>query len=145
MPLYAVAFLILTMANVGLPGTSGFIGEFLTILGTFKVNTWVAAIAATGVILAAGYALLLYRRIVFGPLEKDTLKSIMDLNRREIITLGPLVAATIFFGVYPAPIMNVTAVSVENLISNYNAAIEAHGVAGAAGLPGEVASLFTGN
>jgi NADH-quinone oxidoreductase subunit M len=145
MPLYAVAFLIFTMANVGLPGTSGFVGEFLTIIGAFKVNTWVGAIAATGVILAAGYALYLYRRIVFGVLEKDTLKSIMDLNRREIVTFAPLIAATIFFGVYPAPILDVTAVSVENLITNYTAAIEAHRVAGETGLTGAVANLFAGN
>jgi NADH-quinone oxidoreductase subunit M len=145
MPLYAMAFMVFTMANVGLPGTSGFVGEFLTIVGTFKVNTWVAAIAATGVILAAGYALYLYRRIVFGALEKDTLKSMMDLNRREVITLAPLLAATLFFGVYPAPIMDVTAASVDNLIANYTAAVEAHRLAGETGLIGQVASLFAGN
>jgi NADH-quinone oxidoreductase subunit M len=145
MPLYAVAFLIFTMANVGLPGTSGFVGEFLTIIGAFKVNTWVGAIAALGVILAAGYALYLYRRVVFGVLEKDTLKNIMDLNRREILTFAPLIAVTIFFGVYPAPILDVTAVSVENLITNYTAAIEAHRVAGETGLTGAVANLFAGN
>ena len=133
------------MANVGLPGTSGFIGEFLTIVGTFKVNTWVAAIAATGVILAAAYALFLYRRVVFGEIEKDTLKSIMDLNRREVLILAPLLATTIFFGVYPSPIMEVTAVSVENLVANYNAALEAHRLAGDTGILGQVASLFAGN
>jgi NADH-quinone oxidoreductase subunit M len=145
MPLYAVVFMIFTMANVGLPGTSGFIGEFLTIVGTFKVNTWVAAIAATGVILAAAYALFLYRRVVFGEIEKDTLKSIMDLNRREVLILAPLLATTIFFGVYPSPIMEVTAVSVENLVANYNAALEAHRLAGDTGILGQVASLFAGN
>jgi len=129
MPLYAVAFLIFTMANVGLPGTSGFVGEFLTLVGTFKVNTWVAFIAATGVILSAAYALYLYRRVVFGALEKDTLKNILDLNMREVVTLLPLIAATIFFGVYPSPVFDVTAVSVEHLIANYTAAVEAHRVA----------------
>ncbi|ABS64820.1 proton-translocating NADH-quinone oxidoreductase, chain M [Parvibaculum lavamentivorans DS-1] len=145
MPLYAVAFMVFTMANVGLPGTSGFIGEFLTILGVFKVNTWVAAIAATGVILAAGYALYLYRRIIFGVLEKDSLKSIADLNRREVITIAPLLAATIFFGVYPSPIMDVTAVSVENLVTNYTAAVEAYRSAEGPGMMSQVASLLTGN
>ncbi len=145
MPLYAVAFMVFTMANVGLPGTSGFVGEFLTILGVFKVNTWVAAIAATGVILAAGYALYLYRRIVFGALEKDTLKSILDLNRREVVTLAPLLAATIFFGVYPSPIMNVTAVSVENLVTNYTAAVEAYRLAEGPGMMSQVANLLSGN
>ena len=145
MPLYAVAFMVFTMANVGLPGTSGFVGEFLTILGVFKVNTWVAAIAATGVILAAGYALYLYRRVVFGALEKDTLKSILDLNRREVVTLAPLLAATIFFGVYPSPIMNVTAVSVENLVTNYTAAVEAYRLAEGPGMMSQVANLLSGN
>tara|TARA_R110000824_G_scaffold155226_6_gene327738 strand:- start:29012 stop:30556 length:1545 start_codon:yes stop_codon:yes gene_type:complete len=130
MPLYAVAFLILTMANVGLPGTSGFVGEFLTLMGAFKANTWVGAIAATGVILSAGYALYLYRRIVFGALEKDSLKNILDLNRREVLTLAPLVATTIVFGIYPQPIFHIMAASVENLISNYSAALAAHQASG---------------
>src|SRR5690606_7883505 len=126
MPLYAVAFMIFGMANIGLPGTSGFVGEFLTIVGTFKVNTWVAFIAATGVILSAAYALYLYRRIIFGALEKETLTNILDLNRREILTLGPLVVATILFGIYPAPIFHIMSVSVEHLIANYTTALEAH-------------------
>jgi NADH-quinone oxidoreductase subunit M len=144
MPIYALAFMVFTMANVGLPGTSGFVGEFLTIIGAFKVNTWVGAIAATGVILAAGYALYLYRRIIFGVLEKDTLKTIADLNRREVATLAPLFAVTLFFGIYPAPIMNVTAASVENLVMNYNAAVEAHRLAEGAGAISHIAGLFTG-
>jgi NADH-quinone oxidoreductase subunit M len=130
MPLYAAAFLIFSMANVGLPGTSGFVGEFLTIVGVFKVNTWVAFIAATGVILSASYALYLYRRIVFGALVKDTLKNILDLNKREMLTLAPLVVATILFGVYPAPIFHIMAVSVEHLISNYQTALEIHQASG---------------
>ncbi|MEQ9227239.1 MAG: NADH-quinone oxidoreductase subunit M [Parvibaculum sp.] len=145
MPLYAMAFMVFTMANVGLPGTSGFVGEFLTIVGVFKVNTWVAAIAATGVILAAGYALYLYRRIIFGVIEKDALKSILDLNRREVVTLAPLLAVTIFFGVYPSPIMDVTAVSVENLVANYTAAVEAHRLAEGAGVLSQVANLLSGH
>jgi len=130
MPLYAFVFMIFTMANVGLPGTSGFVGEFLTIIGVFEVNTWVAFLAATGVILSACYALYLYRRVVFGELEKDTLKNILDLNQREILIFVPLVAVTIIFGVYPLPILDVTAVSVDHLVTNYAAALDAHAAAG---------------
>jgi len=132
MPLYATAFMVFTMANVALPGTSGFVGEFLTIMGIFAVSTWIAILAATGVILSAAYALYLYWRVIFGELEKDSLKNILDLNRREIITLAPLIVLVIFFGVYPSPILDVTAVSVENLLTNAQAAIEAHHAAGAA-------------
>jgi NADH-quinone oxidoreductase subunit M len=131
MPLYAAAFMIFTMANIGLPGTSGFVGEFLTVMGTFKVNTYVAFTATIGVILSAAYALYLYRRIVFGALEKDSLKKILDLNRREVLTLGPLVLVTIFFGIYPAPLLHVMAVSVQHLITDYTAALEAHRLASA--------------
>jgi NADH-quinone oxidoreductase subunit M len=127
MPLYAFAFLVFTLANTGLPGTSGFVGEFLTLVGAFKVNTWVAFFATTGVILSAGYALWLYRRIVFGALEKPSLKAIADLSPREIAPLAPLVVLAIFFGFYPAPVMNVTAAAVDNLIGNYQAALAAAG------------------
>jgi NADH-quinone oxidoreductase subunit M len=125
MPLYAVCFMVFTMANVGLPGTSGFIGEFLTLLGAFKANTWVAFFATFGVILSAAYALWLYRRMIFGPLEKPSLKSITDLGYREVLVMAPLVILTILFGFYPAPLMDVTAVSVNNLVSNYQAALKA--------------------
>ncbi|ATN33970.1 NADH-quinone oxidoreductase subunit M [Rhizobium sp. ACO-34A] len=125
MPKYAVAFMVFTMANVGLPGTSGFIGEFLTLIGVFRANTWVALFAATGVILSAGYSLWLYRRVVFGALEKDSLKAMLDLSLREKLILYPLIALTIFFGVYPAPIFDATAASVELLVNNYSTAIEA--------------------
>jgi NADH-quinone oxidoreductase subunit M len=125
MPLYAVAFMVFTMANVGLPGTSGFVGEFLTLLGAFKANTWVAFFATFGVILSACYALWLYRRMIFGPLEKPSLKSITDLGYREVLVLGPLVILTILFGFYPAPLLDVTAVSVNQLVSNYQAALKA--------------------
>ena len=123
MPIYAFCFMVFTMANVGLPGTSGFVGEFLTILGAFQVDTWVAFWATTGVILSAVYALWLYRRIIFGTLDKTSLKSILDMNKREIAILAPLVILTILFGIYPAPLLDVSAVSVENLISNYQTAI----------------------
>ena len=125
MPVFATLFMIFTMANVGLPGTSGFIGEFLTIIGVFQVNTWVALFAATGVILSASYALWLYRRIIFGKLEKESLKGILDMDIREKTILVPLAVLTILFGFYPAPIQNVTAVAVENLINNYQAALSA--------------------
>ena len=123
MPIYAFCFMVFTMANVGLPGTSGFVGEFLTLLGAFKANTWVAFLATTGVILSAGYALYLYRRVVFGELDKPKLMSIQDMNMREIAVMAPLVILTILFGFYPAPILDVTAVSVKNLVANYEAAI----------------------
>jgi NADH-quinone oxidoreductase subunit M len=113
------------MANVGLPGTSGFVGEFLTLLGVFRVNTWVALFAATGVILSAGYALWLYRRVVFGALTKDSLKGLLDLSTREKVVIYPLVVLTIFYGVYPAPVLDVTAESVKALVENVNASINA--------------------
>ena len=106
MPIYAVVFMIFTLANVGLPGTSGFIGEFLTLIGAFKVNSWVAFLATTGVILSAAYALYLYRRIVFGVLEKPSLAAIRDLSWREAALFAPLVALTILYGVYPAPVID---------------------------------------
>jgi NADH-quinone oxidoreductase subunit M len=130
MPKYALAFMVFTMANVGLPGTSGFIGEFLTLIGAFRANTWVALFAATGVILSAAYALWLYRRVIFGALDKDSLKGLLDLSLREKFTLYPLIALTIFFGVYPAPIFDVTTASVDALLHNYTAALQAaHNVA----------------
>jgi NADH-quinone oxidoreductase subunit M len=125
MPKYAVAFMIFTLANVGLPGTSGFIGEFLTLLGAFQVNTWVALFATTGVVLSAAYALWLYRRVIFGALEKESLKSMLDLSGREKAILYPLVAAIIFFGIYPAPVFDVISTSVGQLVENYQAALEA--------------------
>ena len=112
MPKYAVAFMVFTMANVGLPGTSGFIGEFLTLVGIFKVNTWVALFATTGVILSAAYALWLYRKVIFGALTKESLEGLLDLSRREKAILYPLIVLVIFFGVYPAPILDATATSV---------------------------------
>ena len=125
MPIYAFTFMIFTMANVGLPGTSGFVGEFLTLIGAFKVNTWVAFLATTGVILSAAYALYLYRRVIYGVLEKDNLKAIADMTPREIAVLAPLVVLTILFGFYPAPLLDVMAASVDNLISDYQAALAA--------------------
>ena len=124
MPKYAVAFMIFTMANVGLPGTSGFVGEFLTLVGVFQVNTSVALFATTGIILSAGYALWLYRRVIFGALEKDSLKALLDLSTRERVIIYPLIALVIFFGIYPIPVFDVTAASVENLVRGYEASLE---------------------
>ena len=125
MPKYAVAFMIFTMANVGLPGTSGFIGEFLTLVGVFKVNTWVALFAATGVILSAAYALWLYRKVIFGALTKESLKSLLDLSGRERAILYPLIVLVIFFGVYPAPVFDATAASVQALINTITVSLDA--------------------
>jgi NADH-quinone oxidoreductase subunit M len=118
MPQYAFAFMVFTMANVGLPGTSGFVGEFLTLLAIFQVNTWVAAFATLGVILSACYALWLYRRIIFGALTKDSLKGILDLDAREMLVLAPLIVLTILFGFYPAPLLDTSAAAVKLLIDN---------------------------
>ncbi len=124
MPMYAFAFMIFTMANVGLPGTSGFVGEFLTLLAAFKANTWVAILATLGVILSAAYALYLYRRVIFGALEKPSLRGLQDLSLREIAVLAPLVLLTILYGFYPAPILDVTAASVKNLVSHYEVSVK---------------------
>jgi NADH-quinone oxidoreductase subunit M len=123
MPLYAVAFMVFTMANVGLPGTAGFVGEFLTLLGAFKANPWVAFVATFGVILSAAYALWLYRRVMFGVLDKPNLQGIADLDRREIIILAPLVVLTIYYGVHPAPILDAFAASTNALIKTTQAAL----------------------
>ncbi|MCV2880699.1 NADH-quinone oxidoreductase subunit M [Actibacterium sp. XHP0104] len=123
MPAYALIFMFFTMANVGLPGTSGFIGEFLTLMGIFQVNTWVAAVATSGVILSAGYALWLYRRVVFGDLIKESLKSITDMTTRERVIFAPLVAMTLLLGVYPSLVTDIIGPSVEALVSNHQMAV----------------------
>ncbi|HUG61348.1 MAG TPA: NADH-quinone oxidoreductase subunit M, partial [Methylomirabilota bacterium] len=125
MPVYATVFLVFTMANVGLPGTSGFVGEFLTLVAAFQANVWVAVFATTGVVLSAAYALWLFRRVVWGTLTKATLKSIVDLDRREIALLAPLAVLVIVFGVYPGPILDACAASVSALVTNYQAALDA--------------------
>jgi NADH-quinone oxidoreductase subunit M len=123
MPAYALIFMFFTMANVGLPGTSGFVGEFLTLMGIFQVNTWVAAVATTGVILSAAYALWLYRRVVMGELVKEALKSITDMTRREKAIFAPLVAMTLLLGVYPSLVTDIIGPSVSALITDYQAAL----------------------
>ncbi|AMJ63504.1 NADH-quinone oxidoreductase subunit M [Bosea sp. PAMC 26642] len=125
MPVYAVIFMVFTMANVGLPGTAGFVGEFLTLLGAFKANPWVAFIATSGVILSACYALWLYRRVMFGDLVKPELKGITDIDRREAAILVPLVVLTIWYGIRPGTILDAFAAPTEALIKNYQAALTA--------------------
>ncbi len=132
MPLYAVALMVFTMANAGLPGTSGFVGEFLTLIGAFSANSWVGFFATTGVILSAAYALYLYRRIIFGVFDKPALAGIADLSAREIALLAPLLALTIYYGVHPQPILDACAASVAGLIRDYDAALAAVKVAAAA-------------
>ncbi|HEY9214280.1 MAG TPA: NADH-quinone oxidoreductase subunit M [Ancylobacter sp.] len=117
MPIYATVFMVFTMANVGLPGTSGFIGEFLTLLAVFGRNNWVAFFAATGVILSACYALWLYRRVIFGAMEKESLKGILDVNRRELASLIPLLFLTILFGIWPQPILDACNVAVQAIVA----------------------------
>ena len=130
MPIYAVAFLLFTLANVGLPGTTGFIGEFLTLIGAFQSNTWVAFFATTGVILSACYALYLYRRVVFGVIEKANLRSILDLDAREIATLLPLGLLVLYFGVHPQPIIDASASSIDALLKGFEQAVTATRTAG---------------
>ncbi len=125
MPVYAVVFMVFTMANVGLPGTAGFVGEFLTLLGAFRANPWVALVATSGVIFSACYALYLYRRVVFGALEKPVLAGMKDLDAREMAMLIPLVVLTIWYGVKPGAILDASAASIDLLIKNYDAALVA--------------------
>lgn len=127
MPHYALIFMFFSMANVGLPGTSGFVGEFLTLVGVFQVNTWVAAVAASGVILSASYGLWLYRRVVFGDLIKESLKSITDMTTRERAMFAPLVFMTLLLGVYPSLVTDIIGPSVSALVADYQAAIPVAG------------------
>ncbi len=122
MPIYAAIFMLFTMANVGLPGTSGFVGEFMTLLGTFHNNTWVAFFATFGVILSACYALWLYARVIYSKMEKQELAWMPDVTRREFATLAPLVVLTLYFGIYPSPILDVIGASVENLLKSVETA-----------------------
>ncbi|MGJ0620274.1 MAG: NADH-quinone oxidoreductase subunit M [Methylocystis sp.] len=131
MPVYAFVFMLFTMANVGLPGTTGFIGEFLSLAGTFQANSWVALIATSGVVLSAAYALYLYRRVIFGVLDKASLMNIADLTPREIAIFAPLVLITIYYGVQPQAILSATQASVDNLIQTHTALIDAVKIAAA--------------
>ena len=130
MPAYALIFMFFTMANVGLPGTSGFVGEFLTLVGIFKVNTWIALLATSGVVLSAAYALWLYRRVMMGDLIKETLRTIQDMSLRERAVFAPLVFMTLLLGVYPVLALDLIGPSVQSLIDNYNSALSIAGIDG---------------
>ena len=123
MPAYALVFMIFMLASVGLPGTSGFVGEFLVLVGAFQVNTWVALLAATGMVLGAAYMLYLYRRIIFGKITKDDLKAILDMDWREKVVFAPLIALVFWMGIYPASFIDVMAPSVERLVEGYQVAL----------------------
>ncbi len=122
MPIYAAVFMLFMLASVGLPGTSGFVGEFLVLVGAFQVNTWVALLATTGIVLGAAYMLWLYRRVIFGELVKGDLLEITDLTRREMLVFAPLIILVLLIGVYPMPFLDVMDASVDNLIRGYQAA-----------------------
>jgi len=123
-------FMVFTLAAVGLPGTSGFVGEFLILFGAYQASSWFAFIAATGVILGAAYMLYLYWRVMFGKLEKPDLLKLKDLDAREFLIFAPLVAVVIWMGVYPAFFLDVIHASVDNLLNNFDAAISAAQMAG---------------
>ncbi len=123
MPRYAFAFMIFTMASVGLPGTSGFIGEFLVMVGVFQSSTWVGLFITTGIILGAAYMLWLYRRVVFGKLEKDDVKAMLDLSPREVAIFVPLILIVLWMGIYPSSFTSITGPTIERLITNYEVAV----------------------
>ena len=127
MPVYAFIFLLFSLASIGLPGTSGFVGELLSMVGAFQVNTWVAFLALIGTILGAAYMLWLYRRVVFGTLTRDDLKSILDMSPREITVFAPLVVLALWMGIYPSSFLSPMSASVANLIEQYESAVSAHG------------------
>jgi len=134
MPVYAFVFMVFTMANVGLPGTSGFVGEFLSLIGTFRANSIVAFFATFGVILSAVYALTLYRHVIFGKLEKPSLAAIKDMSAREIAIMAPLVVLTILLGFYPKPVLDMSSGAVNAMIAPYQQAIKQSQAAAAAPL-----------
>ncbi len=125
MPRYAAVFMVFMLASVGLPGTSGFVGEFLIMIGVFKVSTTVALLIATGMVLGAAYMLYLYRRVIFGALTKDSLKAILDLSPREMLVFAPLIVLVLWMGIYPAPFLDSISVSVANLVESYHESLAA--------------------
>ncbi len=141
MPLYALTFMVFTMASVGLPGTSGFVGEFLVIVGALRVNFWLALLGGMGMILGVVYMLYLYRRVIFGRLTKEDLRSILDLSPREISVFAPLIAITLWMGIFPTSFSSFWDASVAAMVQQHTAAVAAtnnladarqHGVAGGA-------------
>ena len=126
MPKYALVFMIFALAALGLPGTSGFVGEFLVLVGVFQINFLVAVLASLGVILAAAYMLWLYKRVIFGKIASSEIKNMKDLNKTEIYVFASLVFLTLFFGIYPEPLFNTIDISVNNLIDNYQTDLNFH-------------------
>jgi NADH-quinone oxidoreductase subunit M len=122
MPRYATVFMIFMLASVGLPGTSGFVGEFLVLLGAYQVNTIVTFLAATGVVLGAAYMLYLYKRVVFGEIKHDDVRKMTDINIREIIIFAPLIALVLWMGIYPSSFINPMAPALEKVITRYHEA-----------------------
>jgi NADH-quinone oxidoreductase subunit M len=125
MPMYALSFMVFSLASVGLPGTSGFVGEFLVLMGAFQTNSWVALLAASGMVLAPAYMLYLYRRVIFGRLVREDLKSIMDLSPREIAVFAPMIVVVLWMGIYPSSFLDPMHASVAKLINNYHLALSA--------------------
>jgi NADH-quinone oxidoreductase subunit M len=123
MPKYALAFMLFSMASVGLPGTAGFVGEFLVLVGAFKVSFWLALLGSMGMILGAAYMLYLYRRVIFGRITRDELKSIMDLSPREIAVFAPLVLLTLWMGIYPSSFTVFWDASVHAMVEKHVAAL----------------------
>jgi NADH-quinone oxidoreductase subunit M len=125
MPAYAAVFMVFMLASVGLPGTSGFVGEFLVLMGAFQSNTWAGLFATTGLILGAPYMLYLYRRVIFGEMVRAELRDILDLGKRELAIFAPLVVLVLWMGVYPKPFLDVFAASVDNVVTRYQSALSA--------------------
>jgi NADH-quinone oxidoreductase subunit M len=132
MPKYAVVFMFMMLASVGLPGTSGFVGEFLILLGAFRADTWVAALAATGLVLGAAYMLYLYRRVVYGKITRDDVRAMIDMSPREVAVFAPLVLVVLWMGVYPSSFLNMTSASVNHLIQTYQTRLAEAGQANVA-------------
>ncbi len=129
MPAYAVVFMLFTMASIGLPGTAGFVGEFLVLVGAFKVNFWLALLGSMGMILGAGYMLYLYRRVIFGTITRDDLRAILDLSPREVAVFAPLVMLTLWMGIYPSSFTSFFDATVHAMVEQHAAALGAHNFA----------------
>jgi NADH-quinone oxidoreductase subunit M len=125
MPAYALVFMLFTMGSVALPGTAGFPGELLVIVGAFRVNPWVALGACLGMVLGAAYMLYLYRRVIFGRITRDDLKTLLDLSPREHAIFAPLILLTLWMGVYPSSFLSFFEASVANLVAQHEAALGA--------------------
>jgi NADH-quinone oxidoreductase subunit M len=130
MPAYALVFMLFTMASIGLPGLANFVGEFLVIVGAWRVNAWVAFGAALGMILGAAYMLYLYRRVSFGRVTRDDLKALLDLSPREYAVFAPLIALTLWMGIYPQPFLSFFEASVAALVARHEAALNLSRLAG---------------